>query len=413
MLVRTLQCPHCGGRTKLARGEMEAHCLHCGRPVKLSDAMLQEQSRAAKWKTRTPVRLGMTATIGDKVYEVTGRQVFEQREDGEVYRWEEWVLVAPSDGEIQYLEFDEGKWKRSQPFTPKSPVGPDQLNRLHAGSPLALDGKGALVSDKGVATVVHAEGEFPYVVRLNEPRSFLDATHLGKFYSVEWTPDSVEYYRGQFIGERQLYTYFGWRDKLLALNRREQTARQRQKLGAACLALSLVALVIWAYSFFSGSPVPGASGTVALTAIQGQEGRRFGPFRLTEVGAVHRLELHGRMREESNWVQAILEDSEEQELLASERDMWDESGYEDGEYWHESDLSASTDFILRKPGEYYVRLYTEPDPGRTPSPNAMASFVVKQRAVYPVWVGIYGFVALLVGILCLATGRPTSGGGGD
>src|SRR3712207_7789962 len=49
-------------------------------------------------------------------YEVTGRLVYSMEEEGVTYTWDEWQLVA-ADGDVLYLEHDEGKWKRSEEHT--------------------------------------------------------------------------------------------------------------------------------------------------------------------------------------------------------------------------------------------------------------------------------------------------------
>lgn len=405
MRVRSVQCRSCGGRTRLEHGQPEAVCIHCGQPVKLSQAILDEQAAARRFPHATPLRLGMKATFEGKEFEATGRQVMVEHSEGEVYSWEEWVLIA-EDGDLVYLEYDEGKWKVSRPYTPEQPVGPGVLQGMSPGSVLPVDG-GALVTDAGSYEVVHAEGEFPYVIVPGRKLGYVDATRLQDFYSVEWTEDSIEYYRGRFLDERTLYTIFGLRDLLQALDARERVLRGRRVFGAVCLALSLVALVFWGASFSSGRVVRNGTGTVELARAQG-EGVRFGPIPLSAVNRVHRLEVSGRMREESNWVQAILEDENEVELFSSERDMWDESGRDSDGYWHESDLHASTDFVLKKPGNYYVRVYAEPEPGRQPGPGTSASFWIKEGVLTPLPLGLFGFTALLLGAGFLIAGSPST-----
>jgi hypothetical protein len=149
-----------------------------------------------------------------------------------------------------------------------------------------------------------------------------------------------------------------------------------------------------------GRPVPGASGMVTVRPND-EEGTRFGPFRLTAKDRVHRLHIQGNMREQSNWVQAVLEDENQVQLFETQRDMWDESGYDSDGAWHESDLSASTDFVLKTPGNYYIRMYTEPDPATAGRGEASASFTIRQEVLYPVYLGFFGFIALIIGIIWL------------
>ena len=401
MRVRALNCPTCGGRTRLSHGESTALCIHCGGTVKLSDAVLQEGNAGRAYPPRTPLRLGMKAMFEGKEFELTGRQVMRQMDAEDVSVWEEWVLIA-ADGDLVYLEFDEGKWKFSRPFVPSEPISTEQLTHMQPGLRLPLDG-GVTVSDTGHCELRHAEGEFPFVVTPGKRVYYVGATRGAEFFSVEWTEDAIEFYRGRFLSERQVYTYFGLTDLLRALDRRDETIRSRRWFGAFCIGLSLVLLIIWVQTFFSGQVAPNGRGSVTLAQATGN-GVRFGPIPLKAVNRVHRIEVSGRMSEESNWVQAILEDPDQKELISAEQDMWDESGVDSDGRWHESELRASADFVLVKPGNYYVRLFAEPEPGKTPSSTASASFELRERAMTPLWPGLVAFLALFVGIGYLVAG---------
>src|SRR5271157_404095 len=53
-------------------------------------------------------------------------------------------------------------------------------------------------------------------------------------------------------------------------------------------------------------------------------------------------------------------------------DFWDEEGRDDEGYWHESDLSSEDDFVVEKPGKYYVYLDLA-----SQNPRPSSSVVVK------------------------------------
>jgi len=369
---------------------------------------VQEQALAAAFPHRTPIRLGMKARIGGTEYEAIGRQVMRQHEEGQVYTWEEWVL-ASAEGHMLFLEYDEGKWKQSEPFIPEEPVGPEELMSAVPGRLLRLDGRSAMVSDAGVYEVAFAEGEFPWLVLPGKRVAFRDATSGNRVYCVEWTEDEIEYFRGGFLDERQVYAAFGMREALTALARRELVNSSRRYFGAACLLAGALALVLWMMALGSGRTVANGNGTVqavARPAAAGEDpGTRFGPIRLTAVNRVHRLEIRGRMQQQSAWVQAVLEDEGEQELMAVDREMWDESGYDSDGAWHESDLHAQAQFVLRKTGNYYIRIYAEPEPGTTSTP-IQASFEVKERTFFTPYLGWFSILSLLVGGAFLVAGSP-------
>jgi hypothetical protein len=403
--VRSITCPGCGGRTQLSPGEEVAACLHCGRNARLSDALAAERKQARSFPPATPLQLGMKATYGGEEYEATGRQVMRQQEEGVTYTWEEWVLISP-DGDLLYLEFDEGKWKIMRPFVPEQPLGPDELARLVPGAMIPVPGGSAMVQDTGFYRLVHAEGEFPYIVAPGRQLGFLDATRGGDVFAIEWTGESVEFYRGRYVDVRQVYVMFNLHALVEALDRGERLLKQRRRFGGVCVGLSVLTLFVWLASLGSGTVAPGGLGTVDLAQAAGPEGVRLGPVDLTAADRVHRLEVTGRMVGSSNWVQAVLEDETEQELLSAERDMWDESGYDSDGPWHESDLHASSDFVVRKPGRYYIRVYAEPEPGSVA--NGSASFVLRQRVLYPFYLGLYGLLTLFLGLGFLVAGSPAT-----
>ncbi len=403
MLLRSLNCPNCGGRARLLRGEQTAACLHCGSEVKLSQAYLEEQARARRFPTRTFVRLGMKADWQGAQYEVVGRQVFQDPEDA-TSTWEEWVLVSET-GEVLFLEFDEGKWKLSKSFTPQQTPSPDQLRNAPPGRVVNFGDTHAMVTESGAALIVHVEGELPWLVRPGQATGYVDALRAGEFFCVEWTEDAIECYRGHFVDQRQLCTLFGQKEALIALDRQQLSHQSRRRFGAVCIAAGVLALCCWIYSFGGGQVVEGGMGNTPLAGVT-DEGVRFGPVELRARDRVHRLEIQGKMSDDSNWVAAVLEDAEEQELVSADRDMWDEHGVDSDGAWHESDLSASHDFVLRKPGQYYVRLYAEPEPGRTPSLGTSGSFVLREGVLNGTWLGIYGFLALVIGTCFLLSGSP-------
>ncbi|MBM3457656.1 MAG: hypothetical protein FJX77_03870 [Armatimonadetes bacterium] len=112
------------------------------------------------------------------------------------------------------------------------------------------------------------------------------------------------------------------------------------------------------------------------------------------------------MTDDSNWVAAVLEDEEEAELVGADGDLWDEHGVDSDGAWHESDLGAGKHFVLNKPGSYFVRMYAEAEPGRTPSVGSVASFTVKENTLPPLYLGLYGFLILILGIGFLLAGSP-------
>jgi hypothetical protein len=80
------------------------------------------------------------------------------------------------------------------------------------------------------------------------------------------------------------------------------------------------------------------------------------------------------------------------ESLVVTGDFWDEDGYDDEGYWHESETAISRDFLLDEPGRYYV--YLELYSQNPRNPDALKITVVEGVRSYRYYV-----IALLVFII--------------
>jgi hypothetical protein len=180
-----------------------------------------------------------------------------------------------------------------------------------------------------------------------------------------------------------------------------------------------------------GRVVPNGTASVPISRLRGgpggEEGARFGPVRLERRNTVYRLEVRTQLQQQAMWVAAVLEDAEERELIPVDRDMWHESGYDSDGSWSESVLEASTSFVIRQPGEYYLRVYAEPEPGSTlarwlqemppaqPGSDLAAyevsaprvSVTLREGTMYSTYLGWYALLALAAGTGWVMAGNPS------
>ena len=379
-------------------GAENTTCESCGNVVALDHVIGEERKRSAQFRNVTPLRLGMKAKFGAVEYELIGRIVWSMMEEGEAYYWQEFQLIG-NDGSNYYLELDEGKWKLSQKFVPLTPVDPK--GDYHPGAHLNLDGSTAIISDRAVGTIKHIEGELTYKAEVGDQMQYIDAKTLSTFYSVEWTDDSIEYYRGKLLSERDVLVAFDLKELLADIDRKLRVRASRAKFAVACIGTSVLAFIVWGMSFGMGRVV--SQNTVAVSQL-GPEGVRFGPIKLKPEDRVHRLEVTGQMTESSAWVSGVVETPDGDEFFNAQGDFWDESGTDSDGYWHESDLNASTDFVVTKPGDYYVRLYAERDtPGVT---NQQAGYRLYAGVLYPTYLLAYAICALIASIVFFAIANP-------
>ncbi|MCI0413266.1 DUF4178 domain-containing protein [bacterium] len=393
MKLRAVKCPGCGSSARLRDGAESGFCTNCGGPITLEQALAAERKGLKEYPNETIVNPGMKATRNAKAYEVIGRIVVGMEEEGETYLWDEFELVA-ADGDAMFLEFDEGSWKLMETFTPNTPIGPDEIAGLHIGSSVSMDGRTYNVTQISVSTVHFVQGELTYAASVDDKASYMDAQHGNNLLTVEWKEDEIEFYRGRFLTERQVYEIFGRHDLIQAQKVKTEKAKHRAVFASICMALAILAFILSGILSSLGKQI--YSQQTTFDAIPA-EGARFGPVRL-RPDQRYRLKLDSGLREASAWAVGVVESADGIELFANEHDFWDESGSDSDGAWHESDLAFSRDFVVDKEEDYYVRLYMEKDPPLN------ANTPVFQHVGFSILEGVYGVSYLaMYGILGFMT----------
>jgi hypothetical protein len=342
----------------------------------------------------------MTAQISGKKFIAIGRMLFDQTDDeGGYFSWEEWVLLS-QDGEARYLEFDEGKWTLTEAW----PGGPDELpGRLGAGSTTRINGELASVTDAGICRVYGLEGEIPWPVHAGSPLNFADFTLQGQLLSAEYDPaqGELEWFRGRRLQPSDVFSMFGLNKEAAVEVGKTNVRADRRKFGCLTQTLALVALVGWGVGCNQHGKIV-AQKTVSASEIDG-DGLRLGPFPLTAAGKVHRLRLStSGLTGTSVFAQAVVED-DQGPVFDADGEFWDESGYEDGESWHESDLSSQSDFKLSKAGSHYITLTADPE---TAAAGAPVSVAIEQGVLHAPPLAWFGFLALPIGFCFMVAGAP-------
>lgn len=398
MRLRVVKCEKCGGTVPLRQGVSSVQCQQCGTTVSLAEALRAEKALARRFPNPTPLRLGMKAHIRGTEYELTGRVVMGMMEEGVTYYWNEFELIS-ADGDCLFLECDEGQWKLMETFVPTYPIGPDEAARLRPGARLVLNGGTVTVTEISRATVHFVQGELTYAATVGDQVTYLDAGYGNGFYTVEWSEEEIEFYRGRMLSDREVLTFFGLQKELAALDAIANRKRSQRIFAAVCLFLSLMAFLGWGVALGVGTVV--SHGEIPLTSITA-DGARFGPVNLTP--GVHRLVIQASMTQASAWVAGVLESEDEIELVGTQRDLWDESGSDSDGPWHEWDLRSQTDFVIKQPGRYYVRLYAEPDTPHGSYGNV--GYELRRGVVYPMYFLAYAIVALIVSVVVFCVSSP-------
>ena len=391
----TPPCPGCGAFARVFRNG-QSQCPYCGTTL----PPLPFTHAGGYFRHESPIKIGMSAKITGKAYVAVGRIQFEQMDDGTVYTWDETLLLS-QDGEARYLEFDEGKWTISEGFNPSDAPAPHELMAASPGRTYRLQNLTVSVTDAGSCTVSAVEGEIPWEVERGSRNQFVDLEGGGGFFGAEIGSDGeVEWFRGRRMEEATILEMFGLKKEAEVAVGKQNARADRSKFGCLTSVLALVAL----FGGCAGSMNAGkvvASGSSVVSQIPA-DGKVFGPYNLTKANKVHRLKVSTSISQTSVWVQAVVEDKAG-ELFDTQADMWDETGYDDEGSWHEYSLNSSKDFKVAQPGQYFVRLYAEPEPAAA---NATVNFALEEGVMYPTYLIAFGVAGLILGIIFVCAGAP-------
>jgi len=222
--VQQLNCPNCGGAlniTNPGRSKILV-CQWCSSQIDLTQPPYQAIGQVGQRPEGvvTPFKLGMQGTIHGVTYQIIGRIRYvdtgeefagtsygdDDDDDGSDI-WDEWLLLS-AEGAYRWISDSEDVglvlW---EPFTPSAPVDP---NSIYRGATLDLgEGTSARVRSRGSARIRYLEGELTWRAALDDKMNYAEAVGQSGLYSVEWTPDEIEFYRGQHLDRAATEQAFG------------------------------------------------------------------------------------------------------------------------------------------------------------------------------------------------------------
>jgi len=398
--LKALKCHECGGDiVKSYRTEDEdeeipvARCLSCGHEYDqysqeyyefFADDFLHD-------KDKSIFKLGLKGTLEDIEYEIIGRIRFQEEDDYEVSTWDEWLAIS-SDGVYHYFVEEEGDIRSFEEYVPES------IDLESSDSHIDFEGKRISKNDAYVGRIVFAEGELPWQPEIGEPVTLYDFKKDGIKYSIEQSEGEVSITKGDRISYKEIIDAFGedeHKELYDATMAKRKVYRNKARVYLIALALSLLFMI---YGCVSGTPVKGLMNSkkiISNNEMIAEKNKRsyfsqvlYGPFEVPAENvlydfdvsideSIHRLHLEWQsfrlmlLKEDrlndltknksdfqvlKNLLTNIDAQKEPVESYVITGDFWDEQGYDSEGSWHESDVSASSDFVLDEAGRYYAYL---------------------------------------------------------
>ena len=173
MSVLTANCPSCAAPLEFKAGStIVLICPFCRSAVARTDRGLADLGKVAEIaQSESPLKIGLKGTFKENRFELTGRAQYRHELGG---YWDEWYATF-SNGWVGWLAEAQGKFYLT--FYQPMPAGSSlpAFSDLNPGqTTVVISGGTLIVTEKGTATTIAAEGEIPYQFMPNEQSNYAD-----------------------------------------------------------------------------------------------------------------------------------------------------------------------------------------------------------------------------------------------
>ncbi len=185
---RTLSCPSCGGPLSIAsRFTSLVVCPYCGQTSVVRDTGLDPTGKTAKLtEYASRLRVGAVGSLAGRGFSVLGR-VRYRYEDGV---WDEWFLRF-DDGQPAWLSEDEGEYVLYGKRRLTSPVPP--WEQIRVGGTVDIPPHRMFVTEKGVGSVLGAEGELAITPAPGATLRYVDGNAAGRILVLVFTDSGITF----------------------------------------------------------------------------------------------------------------------------------------------------------------------------------------------------------------------------
>ncbi|HEY8563179.1 MAG TPA: DUF4178 domain-containing protein [Pyrinomonadaceae bacterium] len=174
MSVLKANCPSCAAPIEFQKGStIVLICPYCRSAVARTDRGLDDLGKVAEiMDSESPLKLGLKGQYKGQRFELTGRAQLRHEMGGV---WDEWYATF-SNGWVGWLAEAQGRFYLT--FYQPLPQGAQVPSFEHLQLGQAVNGipnqTPLMVTEKGVATSVAADGEIPYKLEPNERSNYAD-----------------------------------------------------------------------------------------------------------------------------------------------------------------------------------------------------------------------------------------------
>ena len=184
MSVLQANCPSCAAPIQFKAGStIVLVCPFCRSAIARTDRALEDLGKVAEIAdSESPLKLGLKGTFNGQLFELTGRARIRHEAGG---FWDEWYATF-SNGWVGWLAEAQGKFYLTfyQPLPDGAQIPPFESLRLGQVIEIVSNQTPLIVTEKGAATSIAADGEIPYKLTPNERSNYADLSGKGNAFGT-------------------------------------------------------------------------------------------------------------------------------------------------------------------------------------------------------------------------------------
>lgn len=196
-----IRCPSCGKPYEGRRVETTTMvvCESCGSGLVLDEAKTRAMGKNRGPQPKFTFRIGLPLTFDGIAYEVMGRSVYVQVDEGIEYTTHEYVLYNPDAGYL-WLEEDRGHYILSRVIhtRPAMPIVPKPKQWV------SVEKEDFQFFESGNATLRWIDGAFPWKAKVGESAGFKRLIKPPECIDEEIARLEVELFRGKYVDKDEM-----------------------------------------------------------------------------------------------------------------------------------------------------------------------------------------------------------------
>ncbi len=394
--LRRVECPECQVTVTVrgGRDSKSAACPHCKTRMDISRSQPSVMAKlVSSDRPHIPVEIGQEVTLRGTRYHIVGFVRYTEQDDSGVWRTDEFLLYSKDTG-YRWLILEDGHFSLSRELNERPRNIDPQTAAQKSRFKFLKHNWIVFETCHNNTQITWVEGELPWVAKVGDFNSYMDAIAPPFMLSAEWTETEAEWYMAEYLSPQEVASGLG--KTIDELPARSGVAPNQPRRVTPFQKQSPWVMTAFAVAFL----------LLALQAFS-QQGKRIAnmhfsrddyaqeyltePFEITSNRTLCRLELDGEVNNGWVYLDVALLNEQEQAVLDFSIDCSYYHGVEGGESWSEGGPDSSKTFRVDQAGTYRFLVLGDGGDGGT---HAVTLSVFEGTAISRYYLILFGMTLM-------------------